>query len=69
MAAVIAYLDWSLMVECPACKQDNDLNTGTHDSENHIASKIFNNQWDKLQGHEVTCEHCFHAFTISKVEY
>lgn len=69
MAAVIASLHWNLTVYCPACKVINDLNTSEHDSENHIASKIFNNQWDKLQGHEVECEHCFHAFTISKVEY
>lgn len=69
MAAVIATLEWSLTVECPACKQDNDLEKSEHDCENRIAAKIFNNQWDKLQGHEVTCEHCAHEFTLDKVEY
>ena len=65
----IANLDWSLHVNCPKCDESNDLASGTHDTEHHIATAIFKNDWDKLEGWEVTCEHCGHEFTIQKVEY
>lgn len=65
----IAILDWSLRVECPKCEEENDLAGVKHDAENNIGLHIFTNAWDKLNGHEVTCEHCGHEFTIEKVEY
>jgi len=64
-----AWLEWSLHVSCPACKQSNDLAGPEHDSEHDISKHIFTNAWDKLQGWEVTCEHCGHEFKIEKVEY
>jgi hypothetical protein len=67
--APVAQLDWSLNVECPKCKEDNDLATGRHDPENSIGNAIFTNARDKLAGWEVTCEHCGHDFTIKGVEY
>jgi hypothetical protein len=65
----IALMDWSLHVDCPMCEHSNDLASGDHDSEHHIAHHIFHNTWDKLQGWEVTCEKCGHEFAIKGVEY
>ena len=65
----VAQLDWSLTVYCPACDESNDLASGQHDSEDSIARYIFSNDWDKLAGWEVTCEHCGREFTIERVEY
>ena len=65
----VAYLDWSLHVECPKCTQTNDLASGLHDSEHSIARLVFSNQWDRLKGWEVTCENCDHEFTIDRAEY
>lgn len=64
-----ARLDWSLIVECPGCSRENDLARAVHDAEYAIARYIFADQWDKLRGWEVTCEHCDHEFKISKMEY
>ena len=64
-----ARLEWSLYVDCPKCSESNDLADSQHDTEYAIARHVFNNEWDKLQGWEVTCEHCGHEFTIKKVEY
>lgn len=64
-----ANLDWSLTVDCPACGESNDLAAQEHDSEYSISRHIFSNEWDKLSGWEVTCEHCAHEFTIDGVEY
>lgn len=64
-----ALLEWSLYVDCPKCSESNNLAGSQHDTEHEIAHRIFTNEWDKLQGWEVTCEHCGHEFTIEKVEY
>lgn len=68
-ATQTAQLDWSLYVYCPACDESNDLATGIHDCEHHIARHIFRNDWDKLKGWEVTCEHCGHEFKLAGVQY
>jgi DNA-directed RNA polymerase subunit RPC12/RpoP len=65
----IANLYWHLYVDCPKCGDSNDLADYEHDAENEIAGCIFNNEWQKLQGWEVTCAHCQHEFEIEKVEY
>lgn len=65
----VAQLDWSLHVECPKCEEDNDIAGPEHDSEHTIAQAIFTNAWDKLEGHEITCEYCGHEFTLARVEY
>lgn len=64
-----ANLDWSLHVDCPKCGETNDLSSGEHDAEYSIARHIFNNDWDKLSGWEVKCQHCAHEFAIEKVEH
>ena len=64
-----ALLDWSLYVDCPKCSLSNNLASSLHDGENNIARHIFHNEWDKLEGWEVTCEGCEHNFTIERVEY
>ena len=69
MTSPTAQLEWSLYVECPNCKESNDLAGPEHDAEHYISGFIFNNKWDKLQGWEVTCEHCQHEFKLNKVEY
>ena len=68
-APPVATLYWSLDVDCPKCGNCNDLARSTHDGENEIAKHIFTNDWDKLKGWEVECDHCAHRFTIDKVEY
>ena len=69
MSKPIANLNWSLTVDCPKCDFMNDLANTHHDSESSIATHIFSNDWDSLDGWEVTCEECSHEFTIDKVEY
>lgn len=64
-----AILDWSLCVECPKCKKENDISTGKHDPDSGISIAIFNNAWVMLKGWPITCEHCGHDFTIKGVEY
>ena len=64
-----ARLDWSLYVNCPKCDESNDLARAEHDCEHDIARRIFMNEWDKLAGWEVTCEHCGHEFLLGGVEY
>lgn len=64
-AKPIAYLDWSLDVDCPKCGEVTDLAC----SESDMARYIFQSAWDKLRGWEVTCAHCGHEFEIEKVEY
>lgn len=64
-----ARLDWSLTVYCPSCDESNDLADSQHDPDHDIARHIFLNEWDKLDGWEVTCDHCGHEFKIEKVEY
>lgn len=66
----VAFLDWSLEVECPKCKLDIDLVQYEADhGENDIANRIFNNRWDDLIGYDIECPHCRHDFKIEKVEY
>jgi len=64
----VATLSWSLDIECPKCNEDNDLYDTFHNPEDHIAHCIFTNQWDILEGLEVTCEHCGYVFPLDKVE-
>lgn len=65
----VATLTWNLYVDCPKCNKSNDISGPEHDSENTIARHIFTNKWDKLEGHELTCEHCGHSFELAYVEY
>lgn len=65
----VAYLEWSLNVDCPACGESNDLAAGDHDCEHSIVRHIFGNTWNKLAGWEVQCKHCQHEFKLEKVEY
>jgi hypothetical protein len=65
----VAQLYWSLHVDCPKCDERNDISRQVHDSENTISLHIFTNAWDKLEGHEITCEHCGHEFELARVDY
>ena len=64
-----ALLDWGLHVDCPKCGLSNNLASVLHDAENTIARHIFTNEWDALEGWEVTCEGCKHEFLLGGVEY
>jgi hypothetical protein len=64
-----ALLEWSLHVDCPKCDESNNLADSEHDTEHSISLHIFSNAWDKLEGGEVTCQHCGHEFALEKVEY
>lgn len=67
--SVEASLDFSLYAECPYCQYNNDLAGYPHDEEGCFSIPLFNNKWDEIKGHEVTCDCCEQMFTISKVEY
>ena len=64
-----ALLIWSLYVDCPNCSLSNDLANGPPDFGGDIEHHIFSNQWDKLEGWEVTCEGCGYEFLLAGVEY
>ena len=69
MIKATATLFWSLDVECPHCKDSFDLVDTDSDNDYSIANKIFNNQWDALNGKEVQCPNCCKEFELEKVEY
>lgn len=62
-----AQLAWSLFIKCPSCGKLFDL--VNYDDDNKISRAIFNNKWDELKGHEVSCPHCDHDFKVDEVEY
>lgn len=66
---VKAVLDWSLRVECPACKTELDLVESPHDDEGEFSRPIFNNNWDKCKGARVCCTGCEHVFQLSEIIY
>ena len=66
----IAFIDWSLDVECPHCEKEVDLVLYDSDSgDNSIAGLIFTNQWDELKGWMIECPYCHNDFHLSRVEY
>ena len=66
----IAFLDWSLDVDCPHCEREVDLVRLEADAgDNSIAGRIFNNRWDHLKDWLIECPHCKHDFQIDHVEY
>lgn len=67
--ANIAYVDWSLWVECPNCKEDINLNDERYDIDGEISKPIFNNDWSKLIGFEVACPGCDCEFKLDGVEH
>lgn len=69
MTQHVAKLNWSLYVECPSCKESNDIASPSHDRDNRISQRIFSNEWDKLKGYELKCEECGHEFELGSVEY
>ena len=65
-----AFLDWSLDIECPHCKEKVDLVQYDGDSgDNYIASRIFGDRWGTLAGYDIECPHCHNDFQIDRVEY
>ena len=66
----IAFLDWSLEVECPHCKEETDLVKYESEQGDYIiAEAVFNNRWDDVAGYEVICPKCQHDFELSGIEY
>lgn len=63
----IAYFDWSLDIEYPHCKKEIDL--VNYDGEGDIASCIFYNNWDFLNGYDIYCNHCDKEFQIKEIQY
>lgn len=63
----IAYVDWSLYIKCPNCKESFDL---AEIDDDHVFSRaILSNKWDSLVGEDVCCTGCMHDFKIDEVEY
>ena len=70
MTKTIAFLDWSLDVDCPNCNETVDLVRLEADAgDNSISGRIFTNNWDALKGWDVECPHCKRDFKIDRVEY
>lgn len=66
----VAFLDWSLDIDCPRCGNVVDLVQYDADSgDNDIANMIFRNRWDHLEGYDIECPRCKHDFKIDRVEY
>lgn len=62
-----AKLIWSLLIECPWCKKEFDLEE--YDNEDEIAKLIFGGKWDVLEGYEVMCPECAAEFEIETISY
>lgn len=62
-------LHYSLIVECPYCKEEYDL--CDQDDDGQYSTPIFNNKWDDIKGFEITCPRpdCDMVATIKSVEY
>jgi uncharacterized Zn-finger protein len=66
----IAFIDWSLNIDCPHCEEVVDLVQYESDiGDNSIAGRIFTNRWDEIKGHMVECPYCHQDFLIDRVEY
>lgn len=66
----IAFLEYSINVDCPHCEEDIDLvdmesNSGDHD----ISNLVFRGAWDSLINWDIDCPHCKQAFQLEKLEY
>jgi C4-type Zn-finger protein len=61
----IAYVYWSLDIDCPECGESIDISND--DDEGHISTSIFNNSWDRLIGRSVMCPVCGAEFDIDEV--
>jgi uncharacterized protein YbaR (Trm112 family) len=61
----IAYVSWSLDINCPECGESIDISKD--DDEDRISTKIFNNSWDRLIDHSVICPKCSVEFDIDEV--
>lgn len=71
MNSAEARLDYGVKIDCPRCGLTTDLindDCGA-DDENEISTPIFTNKWDAINGFEVSCHHCDHEFSISKLVY
>ena len=63
----IAYLEWSVDVECPACGECFDL---AKDDDDHIVGNaIFGDKREDLVGYEAVCPECSHEFLISEIQH
>ena len=65
----IAQLKYSVLVECPLCKQEVDLIDNDNDDDGRISHPIFNNKWDELKGIDVVCGNCEHEFKLDSLIY
>ena len=63
----VAFLEYSIMVDCPNCGDTFDLVDTDHDHD--ISAAIFTNRWDDLRDYEVECTTCKYEFKIERVEY
>jgi len=65
----IANLDWSLDIQCPSCEHVFDISNSGNDDDGEITVKIFNNKWDDIKGHRISCPDCGKVFLIDEVIY
>lgn len=60
-------LSYQLSADCPQCKSEFDA--CDQDGEAELSHALFNNDWDKPAGFELTCPICEHEFQIAGIEH
>ena len=65
MEKVRPTLTASLSVDCPHC--NNEFDAFDQDDGGNILHPIFNNEWKKLEGCEITCPICETEFELGEV--
>lgn len=64
----VLWVDYKLLITCPACGEELDLADVDYDNDGEFSSPIFSNRWDDLKGVETNCSSCGHEFKIESVE-
>lgn len=63
----LAFLNFSLYVNCPHCDELMDLSE--NDFDYIVTNALFDNRWDDLNGYDTSCPKCDTDFQIEKVVY
>ena len=63
----IAWVSWSLDIDCPKCGESIDLSD--QDDDRIFSIAIFSNKWNDLKGADCYCDKCLHEFVVDGIEY
>ena len=68
MKKATLFVDYALFIDCPYCREQNNLADQVHSDEGKFTIPIFNNKWNDLKDEEVECDSCDEIFQIKSVE-